>query len=114
MMAEAGMVAHTRKTLRAHRVQIAFVEREVGAAKSATGGPTLARRSARRAADHRRLVPLVLSHDYGRAAVATKLRAWLTFGRIELSVTVRTGNQNTHGAPLYAMRSVGKGIGNIR
>jgi hypothetical protein len=74
-----------------------LVQREVGAAMGTGGGPLLARSAARRAADHRGVVPLGLLDGHGGPAMAAEAAADWPAAGVVLALAVRAGHQKAHG-----------------
>lgn len=93
----AGPVTDPGQALRADRVEVALVEREIGIAVGTRQGPALTRRATGRALDDRRVVGLGIGDGENFAAAAVKLLSATTTGHLELAVACLARNQSTIG-----------------
>jgi len=108
-VAEPRVAADARETMRANGIEIAFVEREIGAAVFARQCPFVPRSAAMGAADHGGIVPTRFVDREHFAAVATKLLANGKLRGIVLAIAMRAGDEEaSHGKPL--LRRIERGL----
>ena len=97
MMAELGPIAYPRETLRTDRIEVSFVEGEVGSAMGTSHAALLSRRAARRAADHRGVVPARPTDRNNRSAMAAEPAADRPSTGVELAMALWAGDEKSHG-----------------
>src|SRR5437879_2028452 len=96
-MAEPRLIADESQAVRADRVQVALVERELGVAIRAA--PVIVRpgRAARRTAHDPRVVSLRLLNGHDVPTVTAKLAASPPPAGVVLAMAFRAGDEQTHG-----------------
>ena len=91
-MAEPGMVADAREAMRANRIEIALVKREIGAAVFARQCSFVPRGPAMRAADHGGIVSARRVNGEHFAAVAAELLPDRQLRGVVLAIAIWTGD----------------------
>jgi len=97
-MAELGPMADARQTLWTDRVQVAFVQHKIGAAKPARVLISFARCSARRTTDNGRIVGSRRVDAQYFAAMAAESLADLVFRDLIPPLAATASNENPHGS----------------
>lgn len=96
MVTESRPATNTSQALRADRIEVLFVQREVRVTMPASDGVVDSRRTARRTRYHRRIVAVRLAHLHRLPAMAVKVRADLVLGNRELAAARIAGDEQSH------------------
>src|SRR5437016_8501986 len=96
-MAEPRLIADESQAMRADRVQVTLVERELGVAIRAAPAIVRPGSAAGRTARYPRVVPLRLLDGHDVPTVTAKLAASPPPAGVVLAVASRAGNEQAHG-----------------
>ena len=97
-MAESGPITHVGKTLWTNRVEVSFVQCEIGPTVAARDATLLARRATRRTTHYPCIVAARFADRHHRPTMAAEPAADRPSARVKLTTALRAGNQESHGS----------------